>query len=134
MYTEGFEQWMKMSKNMNVPLGDFGRAMTDICRRFAQQNAEMLSDNFELWTDQLKRLSSVRRPEDFLALQKDIINEDVSASIQCMQKCIHSTVEAIEECNKLFSSAGAHETSYYHPGKAEKVERHEKAERERERR
>jgi len=133
MYTEGFEQWMKANKNMGAPLNDLSRGIMDIYRRIAQQNVEIMTDNFELLTDQFKRLSSIRRPEDLLSLPKEIINEDVTASIQTMQKCIHSAIETIEECSKLFSSVTPQDLQF-HPGKiVEKAEKHER-ERERERR
>lgn len=107
MYTEGFEQWFKANKNMSAPLAEMGKATTDICRRCAQQNMEMMSENYSRLTDQMKRLSSVRKPEDFFNLQREIINEDITAAMENLQKWTHNALENYEELSRLWSTTAA---------------------------
>ena len=104
MNTEGFDQFLKMGKNMTGPFGDLQKASTEIFRRIAQQNLEMMGENFSRLSDQVRRLSDVRKPEDFFNLQKQCINEDVTATIENLQKMVHTSMENIEEFTKLCGS------------------------------
>lgn len=104
MYTEGFEQWIKSTKDFGAPMGELNKATTDICKRMAEENLQLLNENFSLMSDQLKRLSSIKRPEDYLNVLRECINEDISASIENTQRLMHSTMEHMEECAKLWGS------------------------------
>lgn len=101
MYTEGFDQWLKMSKYLSSPMGDWSKTLTEIIRHTTQQNLEMIGENFSRLSDQCKRLSHARKPEDLLNLQKDILNEDITVAINNTQTLIHTTVENMEEITKL---------------------------------
>ncbi len=105
MYTEGFDQWLKMSKYLSSPMGDFSKTFAELVRRNAQKNLEMISDNFARFSDQCKRLGNVRKPEDLLNLQKDILSEDIAATINNAQTLVHSTMENMEEITKLCGTA-----------------------------
>lgn len=104
MYTEGFEQWFKMNKNMTGPLNEWNKTCTEMGRRIAQQNLEILGDNISRLSDRLKRLSSIRKPEDFFNLQKECLQEDMTAAIEGTQKLIHTTMQNMEEFTKLWGS------------------------------
>lgn len=101
MRFEGYEQWQKMHQNMMMPLGDWNKASTEIWNRLTQQQLDVMSDNLLRLSHQLKRLSHVTKPEDFINLQKECLNEDITASIETMQKLIHSSTESMEEFTKL---------------------------------
>lgn len=103
MYTEGFEQWFKMNKNLNVPMSEWNKATTDMLKHLTEQNLEIISDNFSHLSDQLKRFSNIRKPEDLLHLQKECLTEDMSLLIEDMQKIAHASLESIEELSKLLS-------------------------------
>jgi hypothetical protein len=102
MNTEGFEQLFKM-KNLS-PLGDLGKTSTDIFHRITQQNLELISGNLSRISEHLKRLGNIKKPEDLLLLQKDFINENLTAAIENTQKIIHLTMENMEEFTKLCGS------------------------------
>ena len=121
MQNQGFEQWFKLSKSIPQPIGNVSKAANEIFRRTAQQNLELLSENLSRWSAQLKRLSNVKKPEDFINFQKDSINENISASIENAQKVIQLTMENMEEFTKLFSSS-LHEP-IFHAKKNEKENR-----------
>lgn len=101
MYTEGFEQWFKINKNWANPISEWNKATTELCQRMAEQNLEMTGENFSRLSDQLKRFSNIRKPEDFLNLQKDCINEDMTCAIECARKLIHNSMETMEKFTKL---------------------------------
>lgn len=104
MYTEGFEQWFKMNKNFVNPMGELGRASTEIYQHMMEQQLEIVGENFSRLSNQLQRLSSVKDPQSLLKVQKDCINEDVSAAIENTQKMIHIAMESMEEFTKVCQS------------------------------
>ena len=134
MYTEGFEQWFRVNKNMATPLTEWNKTCTDLCRRSTQQQLDLIGENFSRLSERLKRFSNIRKPEDFFNLQKDSLNEDVTASIECMQKCIHNAMENMEELTRLWGSVfgSFQETATHMTKSSEKSERSER-EREKER-
>lgn len=103
MITEGFEQWFKLNKAFTGPINDWGKAATEICQRTAQQNLEMFGDNLSRTADQLKRLGAAKKPEDLLNLQKDIVNENTTATMDNIQKLINTSLENMEEFSKIFN-------------------------------
>lgn len=105
MNTQGFESFLNLGKNLQHPMSDLSKASSEICHRLAQENIEILEDNVSRFADQLKRLARVRRPEEFIGLQKDCFNEDVTAAIQNMQKYVHMSMECMEDLTKLSGSA-----------------------------
>lgn len=104
MTTEGFEQWFKMNKTFSAPLGDLGKSSMELFRRTIEQNLEIFGDNCSRFSDQLKRLSAVRKPEEFLTFQKDVINENMAAMTENFQKIMRITMENLEEMTKLFGA------------------------------
>ncbi|RDI38964.1 phasin family protein [Aquicella lusitana] len=128
MYTEGFEQWFKVNKNLTTPLNEWNKACTEMCRRMTQQNLELIGENVSRLSERLKRISSVRKPEDFFNLQKECLNEDMAASIEYMQKYIHNSMENFEEFTKLCGSAfGSFQQAAMPAKSSEKSERSEKS-------
>lgn len=107
MYTEGFEQWFKLNKNMTNPMNEINKAATEICRRSAQHNMELIGENVTRLSDQLKRFSNVRKPEDFFNLQKECLNEDMSALMKNMQELSQNALENFEELSKILGSTAA---------------------------
>lgn len=102
MYTQGFEQWLKMNKTLAAPLSDLNRTATDICSGIIQQNIALMSENFSRISDQLKRLGNVKKPEELIDLQKECLNENISASIEGTQKLAQITIENLEKFIHLF--------------------------------
>lgn len=101
MYNEGFEQFAKLSKHITAPMSEWHKAATDIAQRMTQQQIEIVSENFSRLSDQMKRFSHIKRPEDVITLQKDCLNEDISAVIENSQKLVHMSMENMEELTKL---------------------------------
>jgi translation initiation factor 2 alpha subunit (eIF-2alpha) len=107
MYTEGFDQWAKLNKNFTAPFNEWNKATSEICKRISDQNLELFGENFSRFSDQVKRLSNVKKPEDLFNLQKDLMSENITASIELMQKIIHITMENMEDIAKLWGSTAA---------------------------
>ena len=101
MYSESLDQWFKANKNFTNPFMEWNKLATEICRHVAEQNIELLGENVSRMSEQLKRISHVKRPDDLLNLQKEIITEDVAAVIENTQKVIHLALESMEQCTKL---------------------------------
>jgi NDP-sugar pyrophosphorylase family protein len=107
MYTEGYDQWFKLNKNLTAPYNEWNKVTNDIFKRIASQNLELIGESYSRFSDRLKRLSSIKKPEDFLILQKDILNEDLSLSLEYFQKIIHLYMENMEELAKLWGTTAA---------------------------
>lgn len=104
MYTEGLEQWLKVNKNFTNPLVEWNKVTNELCRRIAEQNLELIGENITLFSDQLKRISNAKKPEDFINIQKDILTEDMTAAVETTQKIIHIAMGSMEQCTKLCGS------------------------------
>jgi len=103
MITDGFEQWLKLNKNLNTPITEWGKASSELYRHLSEENIEILNETLSRVAEQMKRLSNVRSPEDLLNLQKECISEDVHAMIKHWQKISHLQQEGVEECIKSVS-------------------------------
>lgn len=104
MFTEQYEQWFKA---MNKPqaMSEWTKLGTDIFQRSAAQQWRMVEENVTRITDQTKRFASVRKPEDFFNLQKECINENLTASINCVQTMMKSAMENVDAITKLCSQS-----------------------------
>jgi hypothetical protein len=108
MSTESIDQWFKLNKNITAPLNEWTKVTTDICQRMTQQNLTIAEENISRLSDQWKRLSNVRKIEDYLTLQKDVLNEDMSAAMKVAQDVTHTYMEAMEDLTKLGSTMQTH--------------------------
>jgi hypothetical protein len=104
MYTEGFQQWLNMNKYLNAPLTDWNKTFTGIYQRLTQHQLDLLGENFSRMSEQLKKFSNIKKPEDYLSFQKDMINEEITASIDNMHSLLRESMLQLEELMKLFSS------------------------------
>ncbi|OGT42141.1 MAG: hypothetical protein A3F42_06140 [Gammaproteobacteria bacterium RIFCSPHIGHO2_12_FULL_37_34] len=103
MFNENFEQWYK-NKNLFTPTNEWGKQVTElchICQHMAQKNLEMTNENVFRWSDQFKRLTNIKKPEELLNLQRDFINENMSACMQGMQTLMSTCAEGMDEYMKL---------------------------------
>lgn len=105
MYLEGFEQWYKVNKNFTTPAGELSKATTEVLKRITEQNLEIIGENYSRFSDQLRRLSSIRRPEDLINFQRDCLNENLTAAMKNTQKLMHLSLENFEELSRLYSTA-----------------------------
>jgi len=104
MLNEHFEQWTK-NKNMFAPTSEWSKQVTELChmcQHIAQKNLEIANESVFRWSDQLKRFSNIKKPEDFFNLQRECINENITACLQNMQTLLSSCTEAADECMKLY--------------------------------
>lgn len=104
MYNDSFEQLFK-TKGFSTPVSEFQKSFLEILRRSTQQQLELASENIAKFSEQVKRLSRIKKPEDLVDLQKDIFNEDVSSGIETSQRLMHIFMENLEECSHLCSAA-----------------------------
>lgn len=102
--SENFEQWLNLNKNLNLPLSEFNKTAAEIFKRSAEQNLEIYAETFSRLTNQLKRLSTVKKPEEFIALQKECFNENVTALIENSHKITQSLSENMQELTRCFTS------------------------------
>ena len=101
MSTDNFEQFFKMNKNLTGPMNDWYKLLTEMYQHTAQQNLELYSENVSRFSEQLKRLANIHKPEELLQEQRTILNEDVTAAVDTLQKVMHTNVESMEEFSKL---------------------------------
>ena len=104
MFIDGFEQWSKLNKNFSLPLDEFSKETASLYRRIAQKNLEWVSENLSRTSDQLARLSNTKKPEEFLNVQKECLNENMKATIENIQKITQLIMENIQEFTKLWAS------------------------------
>lgn len=107
MYIEGFEQWFKLNKNIGMPLHEWNKITTDICKRMAAQNLEILGEGYSRFSERLKRLTNIKKPEDLINLQKDILNEDITLTLAYLQKMVHLSLENMDELAKSWGTTAA---------------------------
>lgn len=124
MITDGFEQYYKFSKNFLNPLNDVSKSVLDLCRRLNQGTLEIAGDNLNRTALQLKRMSSVKRPEELLNLQKDLLSENLSAWMSDIQKWNTLAKDCFEEMNKSFSChLKDQQSNAQHPGNSKGTEK-----------
>lgn len=104
MVTDGFEQYYKLGRTFLSPWNDVGKTVLEICRRANQGTLEIAEENLTRTADQLKRFNTVKRPEEFLNLQKECLNENITAWMGDIQKLINLSLGSFEEMNKSFTT------------------------------
>lgn len=104
MYLEGFEQWYKMNKTFSSPVNDLGKATTEVFKRITEQNLEIIGENYTRFSDQLRRLSSIRKPEELMNFQRECWTENWSAVLRNSQKLMHLTLENFEELSRMYGN------------------------------
>lgn len=102
-----FEQWFKLNKNLSAPFGEMNKATTDMFKRLSEQNLECVEENIARYTEQLKRLSHVKSPEEWWNLQRECLMENMQAGIETSQKWLQLNRENMEELSSLYSNTAA---------------------------
>ena len=100
MYTDTFEQWAKFTKN-NHPFTTWNKAFTEMTHRLTQQNLEMIGKNITRTSEQIKRLTTAKKPEDFWTMQREIVTENMGSVLESMQQWTRMMTDNIEECADL---------------------------------
>lgn len=104
MVTDAFEQYNKLGKNFLNPWSDVSKAFMDLYRRANQGSLEVAGENLTRAAEQLKRFSCVKRPEELLGLQKECLNENITAWMSDFQKLMNISLGSFEEINKTFTT------------------------------
>ncbi len=102
MFTEGFEQLFKTSKHLSNPLSEWNKTCTDMCRRIAQKNVELVGENVSHFSEQMKKLSTIRKPEELLIWQKEAVEEQLTTNMKYAQELIQASMANVEELVSLF--------------------------------
>jgi len=107
MNSEAFEQWFKMNKNLNMSsLNGWNKNINDALCQIAEKQLDCISDcvsnSCSTLSEQFKQLSR-SKPENFLAIQKESINQGMSAWLSNTQKILNTSVETMEEISKLYA-------------------------------
>src|SRR3990167_11536926 len=96
-----------------------------------QKNFELANENVFRLSDQFKRLTEVKKPEELLHLQRDFINENMNACMQGMQTFITSCTECIDEGMKmskpLYTATGVFGAARGETNPSRSYEKHEKS-------
>ena len=104
MKDTNYNQWTQFLKPFNLQWGDLQKTTSDIIKQNAEEQLQLVADNYSRLTDQLQRLSQVRNPEDYLSVQKDCFNENVSAMIRNGQTLTHLMAENIQALSHSMSA------------------------------
>lgn len=100
MFTDSFEQWLKLNKQFTSPFTELTKSSTEMWQRFVGENLEITGENISRLSEQFRRLSTIKRPEDFINLQKECINENMTAALENMQKLVNASIENIDQLTK----------------------------------
>ncbi|OGT37688.1 MAG: hypothetical protein A3F11_11300 [Gammaproteobacteria bacterium RIFCSPHIGHO2_12_FULL_37_14] len=133
MFNENFDQWYK-TKNPFTSSNEWSKQITEIChicQHMTQKNFELANENVFRLSDQFKRLTEVKKPEELLHLQRDFINENMNACMQGMQTFITSCTECIDEGMKmskpLYTATGVFGAARGETNPSRSYEKHEKS-------
>lgn len=100
---EGLEQWVRLNRNFAGPVGEWNKTTSEILRRIYQQNLSLLGEQFELLSDQCKRLSAAKKPEELISIYKDIYTEGTTAAMKGLDKYLRLSMESVEDFSKCCS-------------------------------
>lgn len=104
MHQEIFGQWFKSNKTFINPFENLGKAATEVCKKTTEQNLEIIEKNIFRLSDQMKRLSTIKKPEDILLLGKNCIHENLSAMVEDFQKLIKINTENLDKLAHCFGN------------------------------
>lgn len=110
MSIEPLEQILKMSKNLASPLNELNKISMECAKRITDQQLELISETTARTASQIKKLSSVKKPEEFVELQREIITENLNASLAAAQKIFKLSMENMETLTKSVGEATAKAT------------------------
>lgn len=105
MNNEHIEQWLRFNRSLTGPVQALGKASTDMLRKSAERQLEIINDSCKVVADQLRRATHLRKPEDFVTFQKECSNEYLNAFSDNVQKMAHLGLENVEEMLKLYNAA-----------------------------
>jgi hypothetical protein len=103
MYTEGFDQWIKMNKSFAVPLSEMSKVTSDICKRISEQNLDIINKNLSRLSTQLKRFGNIKEADDIINIQKDCLSENIAANIETMQNLFRLSISSMEEISNIWN-------------------------------
>lgn len=103
MENKEFENWLNF-KTLGQPFSELNSTISDIAKRTTEQNFGIYAEAFSRYTDQLKRLSNIKRPEDYLTLMKECFNENVSAFIENSHKVTQNASQNMQELTRIMMS------------------------------
>lgn len=104
MVTEGFEQYFKLGKSFLNPWNNLGKSYMEIYRRANQEVLDITGDSLQRTVNQLRDFSNVKRFNELSDLQKNCLNNNISAMMSDFQKLMNIYLGSIEELNKSFTT------------------------------
>jgi hypothetical protein len=100
-FTESSQQWFQFNKNWATSLSSFNKITTETFRDLARQNLELIGENFNRFSDQMRRFSSIKRPEELIDFGRECINENISSNIETLQKILQMYLTNMESFSEL---------------------------------
>jgi hypothetical protein len=88
MQSENFENFFKAT--------EFNKIATEIGHKIAEHNIEIIGETITRMSDRIKHVSTIKKPEEFIELQKEFIAEDLSLGMEHFQKLMNLSLESIE--------------------------------------
>lgn len=110
MSIEPLEQVLKFSKSFVNPLNDLNKITMSCCKKLADQQLELISENTARTASQIRKLSSVKKPEEFIELQREILTENLNAGLAAAQKIFKLSMENMETLTKSIGETTAKAT------------------------
>jgi hypothetical protein len=105
-FTESSQQWFQFNKNWANSVNSFNQITTQTFRDLARQNLELIGENFNRFSDQMRRFSTIKRPEEFVDLGRECINENISASVETLQNILQMYLTNIDKLSEATQEAG----------------------------
>jgi len=69
-----------------------------------ENNLDIIGENCSRLSEQLKRLTKVKKPEELLSIQKECFNENIKATVNNFQKLVRIGTENMEELTRMWGT------------------------------
>lgn len=107
MLNTNYDQLFRMGKNFNLPFNEWSKAAAAISQRVMAHNLGIIGEQCSLVSDQLNRLTTIKKPEELLNMQKEFLSENLSLGLKSAKETMALSLENVDELTKLWSTTAA---------------------------
>jgi len=111
MYTEEFQRWLNLNKYLTTPVTIWNKTLTNLYEHSAEHQLDLLGENFSRISEQLKKLSNVKNPQEYLQFQQEMIADNMHATVHNMNVLLRESMIQLEELTKLISALSEQSTN-----------------------
>lgn len=104
MYSEGFDKWTKLNKNMIGPLSEWHKSHAELYQKILEQQLELAGEGVSRLSTQIKKIGTLKKPEDVINYNKECVTENITATIDYWQKMLQTYLDGVDETSKIYTS------------------------------